>query len=175
VAKAAGVNHATLLHHFPSKDALITGVLNMIETELAPTRDSIPNPDAVSALREEFVDATRRLLNEPEDFTVMLELLLAARHRADIAGPTTRQYANWRAEVSGIIQRGQDGGVFRRAVDAGEGADLITAYLTGLALVTLSGAASRPPSALADTAWQCIVSWLLVPPRPHGETRLSLD
>lgn len=165
VAEQAGVNHATLLHHFPSKAALIAAVLEMTEAELAPKVDELPPSDPVQALREEFTDAVDRLTDGSEDFLVMLELLLAGRQRADIAARTARQFANWRAQVANIIGRGQDSGAFRRTLSPEEGASLITTYLTGLALTTVSGATDRGPANLADTAWKCLLSWLLPPDR----------
>ena len=163
VAERAGINHATLLHHFPSKGALIQGVLDTIEATLAPQRTHAPAVDPVRGLQAEFADAVDRLVARPDELAVVLELLLAARQRSEIGAMTARLYANWRADVAGLIRRGQEVGVFRRDVSPSDGAELITAHLTGLALTTLGGAAGHSPAALAGAAYRWVASWLLIP------------
>lgn len=161
VAEHAGVNHATLLHHFPSKDALIDGVLGAVETTLAPRMTHEPPADPMMGLQGEFADAVQRLETRPHEFAVVLELLLAARQRPEIRKLTARLYANWRTEVADLIRRGQEAGVFQPGLSPPAGAELITTHLTGMALTTLAGSADQSPAILAEIAWRWVSSWLL--------------
>jgi AcrR family transcriptional regulator len=164
VAQRAGINHTTLLHHFPSKGALVQGVLETVEATLAPQRSQAPPVEPVQGLQAEYADAVDRLAARSDELAVVLELLLAGRQHSEIRALMARLYANWRAEVEDLIRRGQETGVFRRDVSPSDAADLITTQLTGLALTALGGAAGRASSELADMAYRAVVSWLLIPP-----------
>src|SRR5262245_32721639 len=80
VATEAGINNATLHYYFPTKEALIQGVVDhMIEefrTSFFPTSPSKETPDAWETMHGEFEDARHRVQATPEEFIVYVELLV---------------------------------------------------------------------------------------------------
>src|SRR5438105_15439256 len=82
VAREAGINHATLLYYFPTKEALIQGVVGYLAHEFSINRAPGPSAAALSPLEElrhEFADARYRVRAMPEMFVVLAELAVRSR------------------------------------------------------------------------------------------------
>jgi AcrR family transcriptional regulator len=123
VAEEAGINNATLYYHFPTKEALIQGVVTCLSGELkrqraspaAPPKDAPRN--ARDELRNEFEGVRELLRAQPKLFIILTELALRALRDPVIKKLGANRDDFWRGHLSGIIERGISQGVFRRDID----------------------------------------------------------
>ncbi|GAA1744186.1 TetR/AcrR family transcriptional regulator [Aeromicrobium alkaliterrae] len=84
VQARAGVARGTLLHHFPTRSALMAGVVeDIVERRLEVLDDSLPVDLSESASWDEVVDLVWRALRSPA-YTAALELWVAARTDPDL-------------------------------------------------------------------------------------------
>lgn len=84
VQQRAGVARGTLLHHFPTRGALMAGVVeDVIERRLRVLTAPALDPAAVAASWEEVVDLVWDELQRPP-FAAALELWVAARTDPDL-------------------------------------------------------------------------------------------
>jgi AcrR family transcriptional regulator len=144
VAEEAGVNHATLLYYFPTKEALIQGVMDYLlqefRTSCAPrsndeVHESTPAP--LAQLRYEFEDLRYRLRETPEMFVVLTELAARGRRDADIARILDNRDTMWHDYLTSILAQGVREGVFRPGRDVATTATVIMVQLKAIAyLVT---------------------------------------
>ena len=76
VAAGAGIDNGTLHYHFPSKEALILGVIDYLMEDLKNNRavGKHAEPTALDELRLEFEDIHWRLHRTPEQFIVLSDL-----------------------------------------------------------------------------------------------------
>src|ERR1700680_3796581 len=75
VAARVGINSATLHYYFPTKEALIPGVVEYLMQELATSRaGESQGRSALDLLRAEFTDIRMRLKESPEQLLVLTEL-----------------------------------------------------------------------------------------------------
>src|SRR5271155_2591550 len=76
VAKLAGVNIATLHYYFPTKQALIEGVAQLMAAKFVLVHGPAPDPTGYAALdrlRQEFSDGRYYLEHEPKLLLVLQE------------------------------------------------------------------------------------------------------
>ena len=151
IAQDAGIHHATLLHYFPTKEALIEGVIEELAARFrsGSAPPSEVRADPLEALRWEFTDARRRLRREPEAIAVTVELMLRARRDPLVAGLLARMFGGWRRQLEGIVRRGIGTGAFRADLDAGAVADALIAEVQGMSLLWLAGTPLERIDALA--------------------------
>ena len=119
VAKRAGINNATLSYHFPTKEALIQGVVSHLNEELQKARRR-PNDLPLTARHElhlEFEDLRELMHAQPKLFIVLIELSLRGLRDPAISKMEKRRDGFWREHLSGIIRRGIEQGVFRRDIE----------------------------------------------------------
>jgi AcrR family transcriptional regulator len=119
VAEEAGINNATLYYHFPTKEALIQGVVSRLTGELKLTR-ARPMDTPASArdeLRFEFEGVRELLRAQPKLFVILTELALRALRDPAIKKIGENRDDFWRGHLSGIIERGIAQGVFRPDID----------------------------------------------------------
>lgn len=139
VAEAAGINHATLLHYFPSKEAMVRAVVEAIEGEFQ--RPRLPPADHPLTVRErllrEYEDTLLRLKDDPETMVVIIELNLRAHRDPVVASILTGMYTGWRHYLLSLIKDGVASGEFRQDTDPGEVADTIMVQVKGLAVEAL--------------------------------------
>lgn len=139
VAGDAGINHATLLHYFPTKEALIQGVVEDLLEQFRVSR--VPRPAAPTPLEElrlEFADIRQRLREEPELAVVLTELLARARRDSAVARPLRMLDDTWHGFLSDLLRRGIAAGAFRADVDPGLAAWMLMVQIKGLIVQTLS-------------------------------------
>ena len=133
VAEETGINVATLHYYFPTKEALVQGVVDYL---LASFGSTMPGegeaPTAVEALRFEFDDLIRRLRESPDQFIVLTEISSRAARDPAIAAILGRMGAAWHTHLSGILSRGVSEGVFRADLDIDLTARSIMVQLRGL-------------------------------------------
>lgn len=154
VAAQAGVNVATLHYYFPTKEALVRGVVGHTLGRFRSTLPAAGSPG--TQLRGHFQGLRRLARAEPELFAVMGELALRARRDPAVAAILRETDDVWHAAVGGLLRRARKEG----AIDAGAAVDdvagLIVAALSGSFLLP---AASRNPRRLDQTLRQ-LERWL---------------
>jgi len=148
IAKAAGVGTATVYNHFASKNLIAGHVfVPLVASVLADPRWADPDVPASDALRSFITDlATAARLNTP--LTVaFLEALndSTARYGATVTHADPRSLLPLPALLTGIIQRGQDSGVFLPAPAAPEAGPLFVNML-------LLRVFTRPKESAEETA-----------------------
>jgi AcrR family transcriptional regulator len=134
VAKEAGINNATLYYHFPTKEALIQGVVSHLMEELQKTS---PGPSdaprtALQELRLEFDDLRKLLRAKPKLFIVLVELSLRGLRDSAINKMEQRRDHFWFEHLSGIIRRGIEQGVFRRDIELEPAVTALMAQFKGI-------------------------------------------
>ena len=132
VANEVGVNIATLHYYFPTKETLISAVLQHAMDRFRTTLEPHGSPD--SQLRN-HLRATRKLMrDEPELGAVMSELALRS-----VRDPGTRRiidemHAQWHDAVRGLMKRAACAGKLRPGLAPESASALVMATLSALAL-----------------------------------------
>ena len=160
VAGEVGVNIATLHYYFPTKEALIRGVLdhamNCFRSTLAP--HGSPSEQLRNYLR-----ATRTLLlEEPELGAVMAELALRSVRDRSIGSIMNEMYDLWHVTVRGLLRRAVKEGGLRPELDSDAVAALIIATLTSMTLPVMADARR------GDRALRQLEAWLGIGARRAG-------
>ena len=147
VANEVGVNIATLHYYFPTKEALIGGVLQHAMDRFRTTLEPHGSPD--SQLRN-YLRATRKLLREePELGAVMSELALRSVRDAGTRKLMDEMYGQWYDAVLGLLKRAAREGNLRAGLGTESTAALIVAIFTAMALPQV-GDARRGDQALRE-------------------------
>jgi len=163
VAAAAGVNIATLHYYFPTKEALIRGVvahaMGRFRSTLAP--HGSPDDQLVNHLK-----SVRALMRkEPEVGTVMGELSLRSARDASLARILRETNDAWHQTLRGLLRRAVSSGHLPSDFDTDEAAALIVATLTSMGLPSIN--ATRKDQAIRE-----LERWLRSASRP-SRTRSS--
>src|SRR5262252_4635109 len=109
VAGEVGVNIATLHYYFPTKEALIRGVVELAMERFRSTL--APRGSSAEQLRDHLRAVRRLLAEEPELGAVMAELALRSARDPNLARIMEETTAYWHRTVRGLL---------RNAVRAGE-------------------------------------------------------
>lgn len=152
VASRVGVNIATLHYYFPTKEALIRGVVELAMGRFQATL----TPDGSSADRlRNHLDAVRRLLGEdPRLGAVMAELALRAPRDPVIAGIMAGTNEAWHRMVRAMLRHAVRDGHLRPEVDSDDVAALVTATLMSMTLRAVRGPERT------DQAFRQLERWL---------------
>src|SRR5258708_6443935 len=101
IASRAGVNVSTLHYYFPSKEALIGGVVEFVMSELramhGPRVGS--KSEAIGRLRQEFSDVRFYRTSRPDLVIAIQEFFLRARRDRQIAEVVERLQAQWNESI----------------------------------------------------------------------------
>lgn len=135
VAAEVGVNVATLHYYFPTKEALIRGVLELAMSRFRSTLE--PHGSPSEQLRNHLRAVRRLMAGEPELGIVMGELALRASRDPGIAKIHDEMREVWQSVVRGLLRRGVRQGTLRKDLDGDGVATLIIAVLTALTLPPL--------------------------------------
>lgn len=165
VAAGVGLNIATLHYYFPTKEALIRGVvahaMDRFRSTLAP--HGSPGDQLRNHLR-----AVRKLLrDEPEVGAVMGELALRSARDPSLARIMSEAYAAWHQTLRGLLRRAAKDGHLARELDNDDVAALIMATLTSM---TLPSTASADRT---DRAFRQLERWLELVPARRRESSSS--
>jgi AcrR family transcriptional regulator len=152
VAARVGVNIATLHYYFPTKEALIKGVLDQAMVRFRSTL--APHGSPADQLRNHLRAVRKLLAEEPELKAVMGELALRSARDRSIAAIMAEMYEAWHATMRGLLRRAVNEGGLRSELDSDGVAALVVATLTAATLPTLSG---TPRS---DQALRQLERWL---------------
>ena len=146
VAARVGLNHATLLYYFPTKEALINAVVyycadqfDVLKAPDASTERDIPRDQ----LRQRYVaDLAYQLREAPELFLVLDELLLYARRDAGTRQVLTQAVAFWQQSLVTLFERDIAQGRFRSDLDAKSAALMVISFCQGISLLLVENPAS---------------------------------
>jgi AcrR family transcriptional regulator len=136
VAAEAGVNIATLHYYFPTKEALIRGV---VEQSMRRFRSTLtPHGSPADQLRNHLRAVRELLRDEPQLGVVMGELALRAGRDGAIAGILQETTDAWYRTVRGLLRRAARAGELSPELDSDGVAALVVATLASLTLPTMS-------------------------------------
>ena len=152
VAAEVGVNIATLHYYFPTKEALIRGVLDHAMSRFRTTL--APHGSASHQLRNHLRAARTLLVEEPELGAVMAELALRSVRDSSIGSIMNEVYDEWQVTVRRLLRRSVKEGGLRPDIDSDAVAALIIATLTSMTLPVMADA-SR-----GDRALRQLETWL---------------
>ena len=152
VAAGVGLNIATLHYYFPTKEALIRGVvahaMNRFRSTLAP------HGSPADQLRNHLRAVRKLLRDEPEVGAVMGELALRSARDPAMARIMGEAFQAWQRTLRGLLQRAAGDGYLARDLDYDDVAALIMATLTSM---TLPSTASADRT---DRAFRRLERWL---------------
>ena len=126
VGAAAGVSKGGLLYHFPSKDALVAGLLETLLTGFEADQDAAhaADPSPPGAWTRAYVTASAVEPEDESEQVASVALLAAVGHDPTLLAPLQDRYRSWveRLEDDGLP--GVDAHVVRLAADGLWAADL---------------------------------------------------
>ena len=135
VADEVGVNIATLHYYFPSKEALIKGVvghaMGRFRTAFAP--GSKPGEQ----LAAQFKGIRRLAAEEPELFMVMGELALRSARDPTVRDLFQQTVDVWRRVIRGLLVKGGKDGSLPVPRDPDAQASLVVAAVMGASMMPL--------------------------------------
>ncbi len=136
VAAAAGVNVATLHYYFPTKEALIGGVLKHAMQRFRSSMPAVGTP--AQQLRNHFKGIRRLVNEEPELFAVMGELALRSARDPAIRELYQQTTDIWQATVRGLLVKAAREGSLTGLRNPDAQASLVVSALTGASMIPLS-------------------------------------
>ena len=136
VAAEAGIDNGTLHYHFPSKEALIQGVVDYLVRDLENNRapkNKNNHQTALSELRMEFEDIRLRLHDTPEQMIVLSELAIRSWRDPALAKIFAKLDDGWYAHLVNLLKRGIREGIFREDLSLQPCVRAIMVALRGIA------------------------------------------
>lgn len=136
IAARAGITHVGLLHHFPSKDALVLAVLRERDQEDEARASRGYDASRTDSGRSPQLSRIMRDHQEaPDSLRLWMELLTSASRPDHPAHEYfDERYANARAIFAALLRRRVDEGATWSTVDAELAAVLVVAVMDGLQL-----------------------------------------
>jgi AcrR family transcriptional regulator len=134
VAAEAGIDNGTLHYHFPSKEALIHGVVNYLMEDLQNNRavQNTADPTALDELHMEFEDIRFRLHHTPGQFNVLGDLAVRSWRDPVIAKMFRKLDDGWHVHLVALLERGIQQGLFRKNLNVPLCARAIMVALRGI-------------------------------------------
>ena len=135
VAAEAGIDNGTLHYHFPSKDALILGVVDYLMEDLKNNRavsKGGAEPTALDELHMEFEDIRLRLRRTPEQFIVLNDLAVRSWRDPVVAKMFRKLDDGWHAHLVALLERGIQQRIFRSNLNVPLCARAIMVALRGI-------------------------------------------
>lgn len=145
IAEAAGIDHSTLHHYFPTKADLIAAVLEHVTSQFEATMRTDLEPAA--RLRHHMAEIATAVVRQPELFVVLDELELRANRDRSMAETISQDELGWRHALATIFTEGIEQSSWSAAVDVAAGVELVIATLKGVRL--------RPDTAQAVVRQLC--------------------
>src|SRR5712664_1256511 len=140
VAGAVGLNIATLHYYFPTKEALIRGVVGHAMGRFRSTLTPGTRPGEL--LAAQFKRIRRLAKNEPELFVVMGELALRSGRDPAIAAIFRDTIQAWHDVLVVLVRHAQNDGFVDAKLNADATASLVIATLSGLFMVPVANSTS---------------------------------
>jgi AcrR family transcriptional regulator len=134
VAAEAGIDNGTLHYHFPSKEALILGVVDYLMEDLKNNRAVRKDAEqtALNELRMEFEDIRLRLRRTPEQFIVLSDLAVRSWRDPVVAKIFRKLDDGWYAHLVAMLERGIQQGIFRNNLNVSLCARAMMVALRGI-------------------------------------------
>ncbi len=152
VARDVGINNATLIHHYPSKVALIRAVVQRFTTRFAAVADASNTGGAPRArLARHMRSSVELMRSSPEMFAVLNEIMVRARRDPEIAQLVSVPLQAWRRHIVSLLLASPDEGDAAERSGAEEIATACMAQLLGMGLLlTSTDAPDAPFDAVRD-------------------------
>ena len=128
VAAEAGIDHSTIHHYFPTKQALVTAVVDYASRQFWTTEPRAET--AVDELRRQLTRLARLIAERPELHIVVRELDLRARRDAEVRALVASREEGWRASLAELFAAG----AWAPAVDPALAGELVIAAVKGASL-----------------------------------------
>jgi AcrR family transcriptional regulator len=138
VAASVGVNIATLHYYFPTKEALIRGVVAYAMERFRSTL--APHGSPADQLRNHLRAVRKLLRDEPEIGAVMGELALRSARDPALARIMRETNDAWYRTLRGMLRRAIREGELTAGLNEAEVAALIIATLTSMTVPTVATA-----------------------------------
>ncbi len=104
VAQDVGINNATLIHHYPSKAALINAVVERFTRTFEAVADATNTDGAPRAKLARHMQSSMELMRtSPEMFVVLNEIMIRARRDAEIARLLSVPLRAWRQYIVSLV------------------------------------------------------------------------
>ncbi len=133
IAKLVGINSATLHHHFPTKEDLIAGVADHLQSRFRTEKTQpVASESAVEALDRQLKDVIFYYSSRPEMLSVYREFVGRAPRDPAIRKLVQRLHGGWRADIVDTLNRGRNDGSFRADLDLEAVAGIILSTVWGL-------------------------------------------
>ena len=167
IAKEAGVSKGALYLYYKSKDAIIAKLLQLFfDQALKQVKVLAAGEGSVT---EQLLAFTRVLTREMDRMAAMQPISLqfyaiAARH-ATIRQHLRAYFADYRALMEEVIQRGIAQGELRADISPAETAVTLTALLEGLALLWLIDPQATDWHVQVESSTQLLIQGLSASPR----------
>jgi AcrR family transcriptional regulator len=136
VAAEVGVNIATLHYYFPTKEALIRGVIAYAMQRFRTTL--APHGSSGDPLRRHLRAVRTLLRDEPQVGAVMGELALRSARDPSLAQIMRETYDAWHRTLRGLLKRAARDKQLAPELNSDEVAALIMATLTSMTLPTVA-------------------------------------
>src|SRR5947207_9479914 len=138
VAAGVGLNIATLHYYFPTKEALIRGVVAHAMDRFRSTL--APHGSPADQLRNHLRAVRKLLREEPQVSAVMGELALRSARDPSLAQIMRETYDAWHRTLRGLLKRAAGYEQLAPELDSDDVAALIMATLTSMTLPTVGSA-----------------------------------
>lgn len=138
VAAEVGMNIATLHYYFPTKEALIRGVVAHAMQRFRSTL--APHGSPADQLRNHLRAVRKLLREEPQVSAVMGELALRSARDPSLAQIMRETYDAWHRTLRGLLKRAAGDEQLAPELDSDDVAALIMATLTSMTLPTVGSA-----------------------------------
>jgi AcrR family transcriptional regulator len=141
VAKDVGINNATLIHHYPSKVALIIAVVERFTQKFEAVADAT-NADGTprEKLARHMQSSVELMRTSPEMFVVLNEIMVRARRDVEIAHLVSCPLQAWRKHIVSLLLLPANEGDAAARSEAEEIATACMAQLLGMGLLLNSTA-----------------------------------
>jgi TetR/AcrR family transcriptional repressor of nem operon len=137
VAADVGVNIATLHYYFPTKEALIRGVIGQAMQRFRETMPGDGSP--MDQLRDHLRGLAGLVKADRQLWAVMGELVLRAPRDADLGRIFRQTDGFWHRTLRDLIARAIAQGALDPKLDADDMAALVIAAIKGVSLPTVAG------------------------------------
>src|SRR5438128_9924696 len=138
VAAGVGLNIATLHYYFPTKEALIRGVVAHAMQRFRSTL--APHGSPADQLRNHLRAVRKLLREEPQVSAVMGELALRSARDPSLAQILREAYDAWHRTLRGLLKRAARDEQLAVELNSDDVSSLIMATLTSMTLPTVASA-----------------------------------
>ncbi len=104
VAKDVGINNATLIHHYPSKVALVRAVVERVTQRFEAVADAT-NTDGTPSIKlaRHMRSSVELMRTSPEMFVVLNEIMVRSRRDAEISQLVAVPLLAWKQHIVSLL------------------------------------------------------------------------